>query len=136
MVDYTGRQTDADGYHRFAWGRIAIASTKSLRDLSARRPIPEGTRVMAEHVIWKFPIAIVDMQRVSMPDMARFLTVAVQDGKPVMWAIVNRKNPLVSVPIFCFGTGNPMAPQHPANLNYLGTVQIKEYVWHFFSEIA
>lgn len=81
--------------------------------------------------IWKFPLDVVDLQAVKMPAGSRLLTVQVQHGSPVLWAIVQPTAPVVRRDIRIVGTGHPL----PAALGeYIGTFQMLEgeLVWHAF----
>ncbi len=82
--------------------------------------------------IWKFPLEITDRQIVSMPRMHDFLTVQLQNGKPVLWAIVQPKSDREEVRIYCVGTGNGESVLYDCP-RYLGTVQITPFVWHYFT---
>lgn len=42
-------------------------------------------------VIWKVELAITDMQTVSMPDGAKLLSVANQNGNLCLWAMVDQR---------------------------------------------
>jgi hypothetical protein len=81
--------------------------------------------------IWKFPLEITDRQNISMPCVFRLLTVQVQNGQPVAWAVVEPKSARVEVRFFCVGTGNPEMILSDIQA-YLGTVQLDGLVWHYF----
>jgi hypothetical protein len=84
--------------------------------------------------IYKYPAPIDDEFTVEMPRGAQVLSVAIQDGIPCMWALVNPKEPLESRRFHWRGTG------HPANLmgRFVGTVLMHggALVFHLFEATA
>lgn len=83
--------------------------------------------------IWKFPLAITDVQSVAMPRGARILAVDEQHGALTLWAEVDPSQPKVTRIIHIIGTGNPM-PEHLGD--YLGTAVIDPFVWHVYEDGA
>jgi len=82
--------------------------------------------------IWKFPLALADLQNVMMPEGSEILTAQVQPGSGLcIWAIVNSESPLQRREIEVIGTGNPMPD---AKRRYIATVQMVggSLVWHIF----
>ena len=78
--------------------------------------------------IWKFPLEVEDVQHVFMPAGAEILTVQVQSGLCVMWAICDPGAHQVRRLIRIAGTGHP-APEG----KYIGTCQDGlGLVWHVF----
>ena len=55
--------------------------------------------------IWKFTMDIDDKVTITMPKNAEILSVQVQQGGPVMWAIVNPEEEKVERHFEMFGTG-------------------------------
>lgn len=82
--------------------------------------------------IWKFPLAITDMQKVMMPEHAEILCVQEQFGQPCIWAIVNPEAPKVERWFCIYGTGNSMRSEYR---NYIGTAQTGPLVWHVFENV-
>lgn len=88
--------------------------------------------------IWKFPLILVDENRVPMPAGARILSVQVQSDEVshgfavMLWAFVSPSASAVTRVIRIVGTGNPASGCE--NLPFIGTVQTHEgrYVWHVF----
>ena len=80
-------------------------------------------------VIWKYRLKVTGTQGVMMPDEATPLCVQVQNGEPTLWALVDPKNPNVCKGIRMSGTGETRVP---SDWQYIGTVQIDGYVWHYF----
>lgn len=85
--------------------------------------------------IWKYQFSILDYFILSMPEGAEILSVQVQDGIPVLWALVDtNKAPMVRN-FRVFGTGNPVVIDQGKTARFVGTIQ-HEYslVWHIFEE--
>lgn len=83
--------------------------------------------------IWKFSLQIIDRQIVQMPSSARILSVQMQGGELMLWAVVDTAEALKSHYIEIFGTGHPMPPLVPdAERQFYGTVQDNGLVWHVF----
>ena len=80
--------------------------------------------------IWKFPVSVADQFTVEMPAGARVLHVAVQDGKPYMWALVDPDQPTRLRMFHIRGTGHPVDP----DLVYIGSwMELRgRLVWHLF----
>ena len=55
--------------------------------------------------IWKFSLAVTDIQTIQMPEGAEPLTVAVQGTEPCLWARVDPAAPLTSRIFLTHGTG-------------------------------
>jgi len=79
--------------------------------------------------IWKYQLQITDEQIISVPAGSRPISVAEQNGKLCMWAIVG-SNRSAKMRIQVVGTGNPM----PDVGDYIGTVVMGKFVWHVFAE--
>ncbi len=82
--------------------------------------------------IWKYPLQVTDKQTITMPKGSRILSCQTQGDGPVMWALCSEKNVLEEPEertFIMFGTGEPMM-KVPGD--YIGTVQVRELVWHFF----
>jgi hypothetical protein len=82
--------------------------------------------------IWKFTLAVTDVQVIPMPRAAKLLTVQEQQGELCLWAEVNADDKKVERVIFIYGTGHPM-PAH-MEADYLVTVQTYggRLVWHVY----
>ena len=81
--------------------------------------------------IWKFPLAITDIQEAEMPHGAKILHVDNQDGIPTMWAEVDTRQVMVKRIIAVVGTGNPMSDA-AAMGNHVGSVLMPPFVWHIY----
>lgn len=84
--------------------------------------------------IFKFELEIEDLQEVAMPLNAELLTAQVQNGRVVVWAVVDTDEvERVTRTFRICGTGHhlPVDPGH-----YLGTVQLLggSLVFHVFAE--
>ena len=88
------------------------------------------------NTIHKFPLKITDAQTIPMPMGAQMLSVDLQKGQLMLWALVENTNPTVLRTVYIFGTGNPVDLK--GTKRFLGTVQhyVNEYslVWHVFAD--
>lgn len=83
--------------------------------------------------IWKFELAVTDVQEVMIPAGATLLCVQVQHGKPCLWAMCDVNEVPVKRKIFTHGTGHRVS--HLAG-PYIGTYQIEggALVFHVFDQ--
>lgn len=83
--------------------------------------------------IWKFPLALTDVQTLKMPQGARILAVQTQDNTPCMWAVVDPEEDTEPRTFLTYGTGNPM-PNHELSDTHRGTYQLNDgaLVFHVF----
>ncbi len=83
--------------------------------------------------IWKYQLAVDDIQFIEMPKGAQLLSVQVQYGIPCLWARVDPDAELEFVEIVTYVTGG-MARN---NLQYIGTYQLHSgsFIGHVFSPI-
>ena len=82
--------------------------------------------------IWKYELAITDTQEVMMPQGALILSVANQNGKLCLWAMVVPANPDSRRIIEIIGTGNPFEVDTGIDRKFIGTAIIGSLVWHVF----
>ena len=84
--------------------------------------------------IWKYKLEIVDEQFIEIPFgyNSKLLSVAMQDERLCLWAIVEPEKDTKTAQIRIFGTGNP---HYSGSLEFLGTVQEQFFVWHVFGGI-
>ena len=68
-----------------------------------------------------------------MPANAKFLSIQLQAGKFMLWALVNPSNKEVRRVVYSFGTGKEIP--EPQELAYIATVQQGIFVWHFFEKL-
>lgn len=85
------------------------------------------------YTIYKYPLAFTDSQTIEMPRAAQILSVASQDGRLCLWAMV-QPGATSSAPrnIRIIGTGIPIADATAEQMEFIGTVVIRMYVWHVF----
>lgn len=57
-------------------------------------------------VIWKFGFEIEDRVWFRMPEGAQFLTIQMQEGQPVLWALVDTDRDVVKRHMLLCGTGH------------------------------
>ena len=82
--------------------------------------------------VWKFEVPIDDLATIDMPSGARLLTVAVQGGSPVLYALVDPSAAKVARRLRVAGTGHPILPDDAGI--YVGTVLLHggALVFHIF----
>ena len=89
-------------------------------------PTPNNT------VVWKFPLDLVEEQTIHVPHGAVALHCELQGRQPCLWVQVDPTVEKTPRRIILVGTGN----SHPALAEpttvHIGTVQMDEFVWHFF----
>ena len=68
-----------------------------------------------------------------MPAGAKFLSIQLQAGKFMLWALVNSSNEQLHRMVYSFATGEEIS--EPQGLAYIATVQQGIYVWHFFEKL-
>lgn len=81
--------------------------------------------------IYKYPLLLTDSQIMWLPLSAKPLSVQLQGEQLCLWAEVNagssgQKQVVISI----VGTGHPIPP---GAVNYLGTVQQGQFVWHVYA---
>lgn len=86
--------------------------------------------------VWKFPIVLArtpfGVVDPMLPRGAKLLSVQMQDGRPVLWALVDTEAQPEPRTLHVFGTGHAIPPRH----EYVGTWQNPPLVWHLFEERA
>lgn len=89
---------------------------------------------MSRSAIWKFPLAAVDYQLITMPAGAEIVCVQVQRGTACLWAKVNPDAPTDERGFWMHGTGHDIS--HDRLGRYVGTFQIAAgaLVFHVFEE--
>jgi len=81
-------------------------------------------------VIWKFPLPAFNYSESKfIPESFKPIAVDVQNGEPMLWAIVDTDSHYGCRRCVCVGTGEPF---DDTGLDYLGTVQLNGLVWHYF----
>ncbi len=86
--------------------------------------------------IWKFPVPNKDRFTLSMPECPRSLSFQVQDGAPVLWAMIDRDDPYREFKFRLIETGTGIEISPNIYLHYIGTIQHEGYVQHLFMEIG
>ena len=80
-------------------------------------------------VIWKFPLAVTDVQDIKMPRGAHVLTVQMQGDQACLWALVQPELDKARRRILIAGTGHEHE-SFPGN--YVATFQTGPLVFHVF----
>jgi hypothetical protein len=79
--------------------------------------------------VWKFPLRLgAGSQQVRMPGGAQLLSVQLQGGEPMLWALCDERAPSVSRQLWAYGTGEAMVRAWP----FVATLQIGSAVLHYF----
>jgi hypothetical protein len=102
-----------------------------LRDWMGHLSLSEAASMKT---VWKFPLEIVDFQKLLMPENAQILTVQMQHDEPCIWALVDSNAPRKIREVYTRGTGQ--AADLPLSVAWIGTYQAKggEFVFHVFAE--
>jgi len=81
--------------------------------------------------IWKYQIAISDVQTIEMPAGAKILSLQTQDGTPCIWALCNEEASKELRTFTMYGTGHII---HKDPGTFIGTFQMDggELVFHVF----
>jgi hypothetical protein len=81
--------------------------------------------------VWKYSLAIQDVVEILLPEGAEVLCVAMQEGRPWLWARVDPKGPLRPRRFRVAGTGHELEPYVD---RYIGTFQMLggTLVFHVF----
>lgn len=82
--------------------------------------------------IWKFPLQVVDCQRITAPRGIKPLCVQMQNGIPCLWAVVDQRKDTVEHEVWIHGTGHDVSPAVVDH--YVGTFQMMNgaVVFHVF----
>lgn len=85
--------------------------------------------------VWKYVLEVTDEQLIEMPQGAQILSVAVQNGSPMLWALVNPVAPFEDRIVRTIGTGHPV---EDVLGRFLGTYQLHggALVFHVFESVA
>lgn len=81
--------------------------------------------------VYKYPLQITDEFFLGLPKGAQILRIALQNGQPFLWALVDQDAELEAVQIRCAGTGHPI---EETDIEYLGSVIMYDdrFVVHYF----
>jgi hypothetical protein len=83
-------------------------------------------------IIYKYPVPINEVFfDIAMPYKAKILAFQLQNGEPVLWALVDTDTVGAMRHFAIRGTGTPMNDWRSTD-TYIGTVQIPPFVWHLF----
>jgi len=85
--------------------------------------------------IFKYELKITDSQKIDMPIGARLLSAKEQDGKLMVWALVDLRCANKPKEIMIVGTGHPIEfAVGEYSLNFVDTVVMSNgFVWHIFA---
>lgn len=85
--------------------------------------------------IYKYPLELKEHNEIDMPEGAEILSIQLQNGIPVLWAMVSPDFPKEKRVIRMIGTGHEVNPCEP--LYFINTIQFYPdlctcIVFHFF----
>lgn len=83
------------------------------------------------NTIWKYELSDITPIKIEMPSGAQIMTVAMNNGRPAVWALVDPAKPLETRTFKIIGTGWEM----DGRLTYVGTWQAPPFVWHLFEQL-
>jgi hypothetical protein len=83
--------------------------------------------------IWKYPLAVENVQYVQMPRGARVIAAQKQGEMICLWALVESSADTEARVVLVAGTGHPL-PENIADFKHVGTVQLHggALVFHVF----
>lgn len=84
--------------------------------------------------IYKYPLGITDEFWLSLPKDAEILHIGVQEGMPMLWAIVDPEAVWDSRRLLVVGTGH-LLPDGASKLTHVSTFQEGPFVWHVFEPL-
>jgi len=89
--------------------------------------------VEVNKTIWKWDLLIAKTQVLFMPRGATLLSVQVQRDRPVLWALIDKKQPIKDCVIITYFTDDEM-PENPGK--YIGSYQnkLETLVFHVFEQ--
>lgn len=82
--------------------------------------------------IHKYSLALTNEQRLNLHSGYKVLSVQVQNAIPTIWVQVDLNHAKAPATIFCFGTGHELDFPPDVTAEYIGTIQLNGFVWHFF----
>ncbi len=87
--------------------------------------------------IYRYPLAITDIQTIEVPFRFKILDAQFKDGVPCLWCEVETDHAPKGLTIEIIGTGNPMIDLDPGVVRrYIATIQhtLNGYtlVWHLY----
>lgn len=83
--------------------------------------------------IWKYEIPIKSNFSLIIPIEYKILDFKIQNGVPVIWALVNPESARNSISFCIYGTGHPIDKKDERK-QYVGTIIDDSLVWHLFKE--
>jgi len=81
--------------------------------------------------IWKYELEIKDVQDIEIPEGAKLLHIANQNGGLCVWFEVDQEARKKMNTFAIVGTGNAFDPK---GFEHIGSVIINPFVWHVFQK--
>lgn len=96
-------------------------------------------RTPACPVIYKYPLKVTGFQNIELPPDAVVLSIQMQNHVPILWAMVGQLaldafDP-VQAEVTMIGTGDTDIGQHVDVDDYVTTIQMGAFVFHFFVKV-
>jgi hypothetical protein len=85
--------------------------------------------------IWKYPLEIINKQKIKLPGSYKILSIKVQNGKPILYVFVNPKvQERVDVTLITYGTGHSIDTNYDNVDDYIDTYMVQDgkLVFHVF----
>lgn len=86
--------------------------------------------------IYKYQIQIRDEFKLKLPIETQILSFQVQNGRPVLWVMLDPELEREERNFRIFRTGHPIQIAEEKSLHFIGTIQDENLslVWHLFEE--
>jgi len=79
--------------------------------------------------IYKYPLAVQELQLIEIPIGSRVLSAQAQGDVPTIWAMHSQEEDKVNVEVRMVATGEEFEVE---DWRFIDTVQIGSFVWHVF----
>lgn len=86
------------------------------------------------YTIYKYPLKLVDTQRIRISEISLPLSVQFQGKDLFMWVEHDTTQPLIDRIVHIVGTGEDI-PLEILLSRYVGTVQNNGFVWHIYVDL-
>ena len=83
------------------------------------------------NTIYKYELDVTQSQKLELPSNCNILDLQVQNGVPCLWVQLNDACETKVFDIQMYGTGWQLE-ESIHSYDYLGTVQIDGFVWHYY----
>lgn len=84
--------------------------------------------------IFKYQIPIQETFNLELPIHSNILSFQVQNNEAFIWVMISEDKRLMCRYFTLLGTGQEIE-YHPNIMKYIGTIQLKSFVWHLFEDL-